>query len=401
MENAIVLDGHIKSALATVRSLGRSGVPVSVGALRPTAMSMHSKYTQHTFVYPSPYTDQEGFVRAVQKEAERLGGKPVVYAFSDATFLSLYAYRELLRDSVSVVYPEEKSIEIAFDKAATYSLARVSGVPTIPTYTPESQDELRLVMETATYPVVLKPRKSVTWKDGRGVFGTATFVKNAQELQSKFNTLRTQVGESPMIQTFIRGEEYGVEMLADKGNAYASVVHHRLRSLSPTGGASVLKEVLEDGDLKHTLISYAEVLVQKLSWSGPVMVEYKVDADTREVYLMEVNGRFWGSLPLSICAGVDVPMLYFNAVKYQAFPDEVVVGKEGVMSVHRLGDMVHLMRVWFGSSNMRKELYPSRMSALREFFSVPRGTSDDVWSLHDLKPACMEIVDILKSTFSK
>ncbi len=34
------------------------------------------------------------------------------------------------------------------------------------------------------------------------------------------------------------------------------------------------------------------------------MVEYRLDKETRKAVLMEINGRFWGSLPLAYHAGV-------------------------------------------------------------------------------------------------
>ena len=39
------------------------------------------------------------------------------------------------------------------------------------------------------------------------------------------------------------------------------------------------------------------------------MLELKVDAATGVPYVMEVNGRFWGSLQLAVDAGVDFPVL--------------------------------------------------------------------------------------------
>ena len=39
------------------------------------------------------------------------------------------------------------------------------------------------------------------------------------------------------------------------------------------------------------------------------MIEYKMDEATGLPYLMEVNGRFWGSLQLAVDAGVDFPRL--------------------------------------------------------------------------------------------
>jgi hypothetical protein len=43
------------------------------------------------------------------------------------------------------------------------------------------------------------------------------------------------------------------------------------------------------------------------------MVEFKVCERTGTPYLMEVNGRFWGSLQLAIDAGVDFPALLLGA----------------------------------------------------------------------------------------
>lgn len=398
---AIVLDGHLKSALATVRSLGVVGIKVYAGAERESAMGLHSRYVRRRFIYPSPYSDQGGFVAAVRKEADLIGGKPVVYAFSDATFLSLYAHREELSEVITIAYPDEKSVEIAFDKAATYSLARVSGIPTITTHMPVTKEEVRRLGEMLTYPVVVKTRRSVSFQNGRGAFGSATFVHDAEELEERFFIEKEKMGETPLVQVFVRGEEYGVEMLVEEGKIYARVVHHRLRSLSPTGGASVLKETLADGDLKNTLTQYAEILVQKLMWTGPIMVEFKVDADTREPYLMEINGRFWGSLPLSIFAGVNMPLLYHTALTTKNIPEQIVEGIERITSVHYMGDVLHLIRVLFARDPMREILYPKRSMAVRSFLLLPLGTQNDVWTFRDPKPAFMEFVDILKTKLWK
>lgn len=394
--SAIILDGQLKSSLAAVRSLGRANVVLSVGAERDTGMALHSRYTNYRFVYPSPYIDQEGFITAVKNEAKRLGNKPVVYTFSDATYLALYAHRNELEEYMTLFFPDEKSVEIAYDKAATYSLARVSGVPTITTYAPESPDEITRLANTLVYPAVIKTRRSVTWKNGKGYFGSASFVQNKADLIKSFLELKEKLSESPLVQDLLLGEEYGVEMLAKEGSVYAQVIHHRIRSLSPTGGASVLKETLRDGDLKKVLETYAEKLVSKLLWSGPIMVEFKVDSDTREPKLMEINGRFWGSLPLSILAGVDMPYLYYLELTKGTVPEERVTAREGVVSNHFLGDVLNLVRVLVKRDPVRKFLYPTRMQAVKDFCILPIGTMADVWSFQDPKPGVMEIIDSLK-----
>ena len=402
MESVLILDGQLKSALCVVRSLGHAGVSVFVGAERETGMALHSRYVTGKFVYPSPLKGQQAFVDAVKGEAIRVGGKPIVYAFSDATVLALYSHRTDLCEYMTLVFPEDKSVEIAFDKSATYSLARVSGIPTITTYVPEREEEVLHLAPTLTYPVVMKTRRSVTWRgDGVGIFGTAIFIHSEAELIQKFKEIKESVGESPIVQNIVFGEEYGVEMIAHKGKPFGVVTHHRIRSLSPTGGAAVLKEVLDEGDLRNSLETYAKALVSKLKWSGPIMVEFKVDSDSRVSYLMEINGRFWGSLPLSVASQVDIPHLYYEYAKSGRIPLGVFSSREGTVTRHFLGDVRHLLRVFFSRDKMRTYLYPKRMTALRNFFSIPKGTVSDVWSWKDPKPALFEIIDTIKKTFSR
>jgi predicted ATP-grasp superfamily ATP-dependent carboligase len=43
----------------------------------------------------------------------------------------------------------------------------------------------------------------------------------------------------------------------------------------------------------------SEALLAALGWQGPAMVEYRFDPESGTYWLMEVNGRFWGSIPLA------------------------------------------------------------------------------------------------------
>lgn len=401
MKTAIVLDGNLKSALSIVRSLGTAGILVSAGAERQTALALHSKYTKHRFVYDSPKVDQQKFIEAIKAAALEIGNNPVVYACSDATWLTLYKYRSDLQDIVTLVFPEAEAVDIAFDKAATYSEAGHLGINTIPTIMPSSALELPKLTQSISYPAVVKARHSVAWQNGQGVFGTAYFVQNFKELENKFSDLYNKTGEAPLIQTFIKGEEYGVELLVNNGVVSAETIHHRIRSLSPTGGASVVKETIEEGQLTRGLREAADKFATALSWTGPLMVEFKVDNDSQVIYLMELNGRWWGSLPLSIKAGVDFPYLYYQQVADKYRETEIFQGRPYIVTRHFLGDLVNLARVFFARDKMRQYLYPSRRKALRDFFRHIPGTKSDVWQLTDPVPSLMEYIDVVAKLLKK
>lgn len=392
MATALVLDGHLKSALACVRSLGARNIHVVCGAERQSAMACHSKYVQKRFVYVSPKIDQDGFIKSIIEESKKLkardGQKPVVFCFSDATMLTLAQSLELLMEYVVILFPSLESVEVASDKVRTYLLAQKLCIPTITTY---AQDEI----DTVSYSAVVKNRHSIVWNEGKSTSGSATFVFSKEELLSEYSKIQTQTGEAPLIQEFIQGDEYGVEMVCDQGEPCATFVHKRIRSLSPCGGAGSVKETAEETGEVGLMRQYAVALVKELKWHGPVMVEFKVNAHSGQVLLMEINGRFWGSLPLAVKAGIDFPMMVYQL----AVGDTVAKMPEAFLSPyvrtrHFLADCKWLLAVWFKHDKLRAVLYPSRLRALYDFekeFFISKG---DVFVWNDIKPSIMEYVDL-------
>lgn len=391
---AIILDGHLKSALAAVRSLSQKGVNVICGADRRYAMSLHSKYCHNKFLYPSPKESKSKFLNAVITAANRYNDKPVVYTFSDATYLPLARERERILQHAHMVLPNADSIEIAFDKAHTLRLAQAQGIPTPKTYFVENLDEINELGPSLTYPVIIKPRHSCRWFDEKGVDGRVIFAMSFSDLQKKYSDLYDYTKEFPLVQEYIQGEEYGVELLYEHGELRAACAHRRIRSLSPTGGASVVKETVE---MPKMMGQYARLLLEKLKWHGPAMVEFKVDMLDNTPKLMEINGRFWGSLPLAVYAGIDFPYMVYKMAK----GDDIEVAPEhraGVKSRHLLGDVKHLISVLFKKDPMRSVSYPERGRTLLSFL-MNKDMRYDVISFDDPKPFFVEVVDNIRRIF--
>jgi predicted ATP-grasp superfamily ATP-dependent carboligase len=72
----------------------------------------------------------------------------------------------------------------------------------------------------------------------------------------------------------------------------------------------------------------AAKLLGAADWTGPAMVEFRV-SDAGTPYLMEVNGRFWGSLQLAIDCGVDFPWLLYRITRNLPLtpPQPYITGK--------------------------------------------------------------------------
>jgi predicted ATP-grasp superfamily ATP-dependent carboligase len=393
MASALVLDGNLKSALCVVRELGKEHVRVICGAKRRFAMGLHSKYVAELFVYTAPEVSQDAFIEAVLTQAKKQiaqdGQKPVVYCFSDATLTTLVERYNEVSQYVTLSLPSLESFAIASDKKATYLCAQKLSIPTIRTYEEHEFDSV-------SYPCVVKNRHSIVWKNSVAKSGSATFVFSKKELDVVYKKVTDETGETPLVQAFIKGDEYGVEMVCDTGIPLATFVHRRIRGLSPKGGAGVVKETATETSEVRLMKMYAQALVKQLSWHGPIMVEFKIDTTSGGVRLMEINGRFWGSLPLAVKAGIQFPlMVYELGVGNRVAQSSEAFVPPYVRTRHFLADCKWLWQVFFKKDKLRSYIYPSRIRALYDFKKEIFLSKGDVFAIDDLKPSFIEYLDIL------
>src|SRR5688500_20281915 len=90
-----------------------------------------------------------------------------------------------------------------------------------------------------------------------------------------------------------------------------------MRYAIPYGSSSAVRKSIP---YPHRLGEYAERLAATLNWTGPMMVELRHDPETDTAYLLEINGRFLGSLRLAIDAGADVPYAYYQMLRGRSLP---------------------------------------------------------------------------------
>src|SRR5439155_2761023 len=95
------------------------------------------------------------------------------------------------------------------------------------------------------------------------------------------------------------GEGLGVSLLASEGKVLVAFQHRREHEPLLGGGSTYRSSV----PLDRRLLDACSRLVADLRYTGVAMVEFKVDSESGRWVLIEMNGRFWGSLPLALAAG--------------------------------------------------------------------------------------------------
>jgi predicted ATP-grasp superfamily ATP-dependent carboligase len=240
-------------------------------------------------------------------------------------------------------------------------------------------------------PYVVKPAHSVAGDAGARARHPVVHAADANEVRTVLARLPA-TAFPVLVQERITGAGVGVFLLVWNGELLAAFAHRRLREKPPAGGVSVYAESIT---VDQAVLARSRALVDRFGWNGVAMVEYKLDGVTAEPVLMEVNGRFWGSLQLAIDAGVDFPHLLVDAVLGRPVTP-VTAWKAGVRGRWFWGDMDHALARLRRSA---RALHlapdaPGRLATLAGMAAATlRLSHDQVFRLADPGPALRELRD--------
>lgn len=389
----LVTDGEQRSALAVARSLGIAGYPVYVCSSRRRSLAGASRHVRAEALAADPLEDRQRFTADVRALVTRwnIG---VLIPIADASLLALLPDRARM-PNVLVPFADERVVRRIADKAAVLDAAASVRIAIPRQQTAAGRDALTAMAPTLEYPVVLKPSRSVAEHGGRRTKLLVRHAASTAELAAAAAEL-DPAAYPVLVQQRVIGPGIGVFLLVWKGETLAAFAHRRIREKPPAGGVSVYREsVAADLDL----VRRSRALLDTFEWSGVAMVEYKIDDHTGTPYLMEVNGRFWGSLQLAIDAGVDFPALLLSAALGRQ-PAPVTSYTIGIRSRWFWGDVDHLVARLCRSRDALSLTpdTPGRWAAIRDFFTVRRRVDrEEILRRDDPRPFFRETVQWLSS----
>lgn len=363
--SVFVTDGDQRATLAVVRSLGRAGVPVTVGHHEAESLAGASRYCLRRVRYPHPEKDPAAF-RTFLRTAMRTGEYRLLLPMTDVTTQLVAEAGNELAEFVRMPVPPPAVVEAARDKRHVLALAARLGIAAPETWEPAAGESLEDFSARLRYPVVIKSCYSRQRRGEGWVHGGVQYAATPAELIAKYRAMDALI-PAPIVQETIAGDGVGVFLLLWRGERKAAFCHRRLREKPPWGGVSVLRESLP---LDAELVWQSEQLLRALGWEGVAMVEYKRDRRDGRAKLMEVNGRFWGSLQLAVDAGLDFPLLVYRL----ALGEPVAPALEyraGVKSRWLLGDLDRLLTVLRApnAANGRPRIESSRLGAVAQFLN--------------------------------
>ena len=294
--------GQNRAAVATVRALARAGYRPVVSTAGERSIAAASRFCEHRVRLPRAGTP--GYAEALR--AELASGR---YAAA------------LPASDVSLIAAGCPGSDLV-NKVVTYERAQKADIPTLPWQVFESVQALRAGAEHLPYPVVVK-----------AVVKTLSADPQAYVIEAPPDLAQLRGVGALVVQPYEDAPLRAVSGVVWEGRLLALAHQQYLRLWPPRAGVgSAAVTVAPDHELEEKL---AEVLkghngVFQAQLAGP--------------YLLDLNPRVYGSMPLTLNAGPNLPAIACDAAQGRA--RNLIRAKLGVRYRWVEGDARHLVNGW-------------------------------------------------------
>ncbi|MCP1470083.1 putative ATP-grasp superfamily ATP-dependent carboligase [Sphingobium sp. OAS761] len=385
LENAI--------GLTVVRELGERGVPVHGIARSPSAIAIASRHCRTWSIRPSG--PAAGWLPGLIAET----GARAILAIGETDLIELSALPPIIGECHLLV-PRAETLAKVIDKLSTLEVAAGLGLSVPQTWQPRAGEDFAARAASLRYPLVAKwanpPRVMPLLEQGELEWLKTEYVHGPEELVALLARY-APIGHWPLIQQYCRGVGLGQMLYMDNGVATLRFQHRRLHEWPPEGGVSTLCRAEPLGD-HQAQMALSEDLLRALGWQGQAMVEYRHDRESGEYWLMEVNGRFWGSLPLAWHCGAHFAWeAYRRAVLDQK--DAPPSPRQDICARYIVPETKRLLRILFAPQRIadpffRRRPFPDLLGFVGGFLN-PRARYY-VFSWSDPRPFLRDMMQIVR-----
>lgn len=358
-------------ALATVRSLGRVGVPVYAAVSDLAMPAVRSRYLTEALDWPTTGSEPPAaLIEHVREMCRHIGSPVVAIAGDDETAVLLARYRA---DLVPLILGPPVSPDLPgrlASKGGLAQLCRESDTPTPQSVAPDSWEELSDFVESATFPLVIKNPDPFSRLTTPAVSRT-TQVSDPAALRGALAAWRP--GEPLLVQEFIPddvSEDWYVEAVFDADSRpVVTFSGRKLRAFPEATGVGTLSESV----VNTRLIEQAQAFAARIGYVGVCDMDWRLDRRDRTYKLLDFNPRRGAQFRLfQSTARVDV----VRALHLMLTGRQVPKGRqiEGVRHVVGLQDQ----RAFLAQRRQGRTAYP----IVQRF-----GSERSWWSWDDPEPA--------------
>ena len=236
--------------------------------------------------YLIPAIKAPGYVETVLEVCEKEEVDYLIPLF-EPEFLILDQHRDSFEHiGTKLLLSDKQVLQICNDKYRTADFFEKYSIPAPTTYHPSEWKAAKRM----PYPLVIKPASGMGSAD----------VYIAQDIEDFLYCIHKV--KNPVVQELVKGTEYTMDVLCDEeGNVIYNVPRQRLEVRSGEVNKSKV-------DLNQTVMDLSAQVMEALNKEGgvrgPFTLQCFLDADGK-AWMLEINPRFGGGVPLSFAAGAD------------------------------------------------------------------------------------------------
>lgn len=343
----LILDGDNFQALRLVRDIANSHKVFVGGKSKTHTLSYFSKYCKGFVSYNDDDLNSFGNVlEFIEKKRINL-----IIPTTERSCLILNSFRqdvERINNCILALDRTDK-LQIAFDKVLTFEFCKRYKIPT---------PEINLLDSSnlKTQVVVLKDRSSNKIEKDGSISKTSTpcYLNNQT---ANFNN-----DKSKFFQEFIRGSSIGFFALCNEGEIIDAYSHLRILDTNPSGSGSCVRKSITN--IPKDLFEMSKKIIHNLKWNGPIMLEFLKD-NSKNLYLLEINGRLWGSYCLASYSGKDFTSKLIDLFSRQP-KKHPISNEKNIVVTNEVLLVLRWLRILKGPNKYSSEKFPKRRQILFE-----------------------------------
>ncbi|MDP4261665.1 MAG: ATP-grasp domain-containing protein [Bacteroidota bacterium] len=333
----LLLGANERACFSVARNLNKHGYTIGVAnwGYHPIA---RSRFVNEFHVLPAMETDLASFFHAFEELISK-NSYWLVLPVNDRAVEFLQFYKAGIEKYTIVGGINcPGALLYSQNKYELWKVCKELGIHSPATQLVTSLEEFGNIKIALQYPVIAKPVSS------RKVAGNKLYSFTVRKFSSEEpleDFIRERILSIPiLLQEVVNGFGIGFNFLSKNGKLLAYYMHERINEPKGGGESSYRKTITTD---KYGIVEKSRQLIERINWNGVGMIEYKVD--NGQTYIMELNGRFWGSIELGIFAGMELP--YWQVLyNYEAepIPGHIITCEKEVYARNFLNDLLSCIK---------------------------------------------------------
>ncbi len=279
-----------------------------------------TRYCRQQFEVASPEKNPEEFFKQLKEIVDEIGEGHSLFVSNDGHLDVLLKHWDEMRRMFRLTTVDKNTLEKILNKDLFTEYARQYNLPVPPTY---GADEIKK-KDDYTFPLMIKPIVRLNWFDSdtvknEGGKSYKGLLANNRDDLKKYQASLDKENIDYVAQRFVAGPESNIisfhSFYTEDSKPLGYFVGRKIRTYPSKYGQSCALKLIDD---PYVVKKSLEIL-EAIKFKGPVKIDYKIDANTNEYFLLELNPtryNIWHYLGAR--AGVNLPALAFEYMNGQA-----------------------------------------------------------------------------------